>query len=818
MRKKKGSRYEMLKFWLTISKEEYYKIKSNETQTNASMIEICDTFGITIKQYNVLKYLNVLPESIPKWTIPFIDRTKSDIANFAHVKDFKEKINHTELDDSEIRSIIKRTLKGVPYASKVYHIKDKKYPLALLLHPKFKEKFQQELKNFLVEKQEAIRIENLAGLVNPKMRDRETPPKEVILHLGPTNSGKTRHAIEAMVTEHFLNPQGTVAYGGPLRMLAMEVYETLVEMLGEQSVGLITGEQEINPDAPVLACTVECVPQQGSLLVVDECHWSMDNDRGKSWTNVLQSAEYESIIVLGPEEVEPHMRYLLADAEDIKTHYHKRLVPLEALLDKNNKVTRFDVQNVPKKSAVVSFSKKSVVALQHDIAEATGYHVAALYGKMPIDARNDVVEKFSQGEIDIVVCTDVIGHGINLPIETLLFAETEKYDGNTRRSLKIWEGAQIAGRAGRYGLSEKGKVGILSTQWGSVKETLIKEYVQAASGIIPTELGHMRCVAYPTLAQLGGETIRTEDIPYLIHHWKNKMNEYLQETPEMKQYIQVSTMQTAIDNWNVVYNTSSHLVKETKCVPLSTILAWQIINAPIDTESPVLVQGTKYITNGNTRGLLNIIKDLEKKHSSKESIETSYRILTELMSFALMFGDENGSIPEVAQRIELEHIENKLMNHYATLQDNNIPGRCVTCGGKTKAPWLEKCDDCFYNRFYFDDFYDYKFVLTEEDREKHNEISRTWNRLKSTACREVSQWFDIGDNVKILYRGREYDAEIVKINKVTIKVQFHLQNGDVREKNIDSIYVAKDNGMEEKLQNLKSYQEFLEAEKPERYW
>ena len=101
----------------------------------------------------------------------------------------------------------------------------------------------------------------------------------------------------------------------------------------------------------------------------------MDNDRGKSWTNILQSAEYESIIVLGPEEVEPHMRYLLADAENIESHYHKRLVPLETLIDKNNKVTRFDVENVPKKSAVVSFSKKSVIALQHDIAAVSYTHL-----------------------------------------------------------------------------------------------------------------------------------------------------------------------------------------------------------------------------------------------------------------------------------------------------------------------------------------------------------------------------------------------------------------------------------------------------------
>ena len=61
----------------------------------------------------------------------------------------------------------------------------------------------------------------------------------------------------------------------------------------------------------------------------------------------------------------------------------------------------------------------------------------------------------------MTVATDVLGHGVNLPCETLLFAETTKFDGEERRDLLPWELAQIAGRAGRFGLVERGHVGVL---------------------------------------------------------------------------------------------------------------------------------------------------------------------------------------------------------------------------------------------------------------------------------------------------------------------------------------------------------------------
>src|ERR1700712_1455133 len=60
--------------------------------------------------------------------------------------------------------------------------------------------------------------------------------------LGPTNTGKTHLAIERMAA----HSSGLI--GLPLRLLAREVYNRLVEKLGVESVALVTGEEKIKPD------------------------------------------------------------------------------------------------------------------------------------------------------------------------------------------------------------------------------------------------------------------------------------------------------------------------------------------------------------------------------------------------------------------------------------------------------------------------------------------------------------------------------------------------------------------------------------------
>ena len=100
---------------------------------------------------------------------------------------------------------------------------------------------------------------------------------------------------------------------------------------------------------------------------------------------------------------------------------------------------------------------------------------------MPPLAREQQVAKLRRGELDFIVTTDVIGHGINLPLCSVVFAETDKYDGISRRPLMLWEAAQIAGRAGRG--SMPGFVAVLQPFMGlSADASLVRRAIAVAAG------------------------------------------------------------------------------------------------------------------------------------------------------------------------------------------------------------------------------------------------------------------------------------------------------------------------------------------------
>ncbi len=109
-----------------------------------------------------------------------------------------------------------------------------------------------------------------------RLPQRTTEPETVIAHLGPTNSGKTHDALR------FLVENGRGIYAAPLRMLAQEAHRRLSSELGEDAVGLVTGEERVNPDAPIICCTAEMAPMSGEVLVLDEVQWAEDEERGST--------------------------------------------------------------------------------------------------------------------------------------------------------------------------------------------------------------------------------------------------------------------------------------------------------------------------------------------------------------------------------------------------------------------------------------------------------------------------------------------------------------------------------------------------------
>src|SRR3954464_15119173 len=109
----------------------------------------------------------------------------------------------------------------------------------------------------------------------------------VLALLGPTNTGKTHHAVERMLTHE------TGMMGLPLRLLAREVYDRVSARLGEAAVALVTGEEKRVPARPrYWICTVEAMPLDRTVdfLAVDEIQLGAHRERGHVFTDRLLSA------------------------------------------------------------------------------------------------------------------------------------------------------------------------------------------------------------------------------------------------------------------------------------------------------------------------------------------------------------------------------------------------------------------------------------------------------------------------------------------------------------------------------------------------
>ncbi len=141
--------------------------------------------------------------------------------------------------------------------------------------------------------------------------------------LGPTNTGKTHLAVERMLGHR----SGMI--GLPLRLLAREIYDRVVERTGARAVALITGEEKLVPPKPRnFVCTVEAMPlaRPVAFLAVDEVQLAADAERGHVFTHRLMHARgLEETMLLGADTIRPLLRRLVPEAEFIARPRFSRL-------------------------------------------------------------------------------------------------------------------------------------------------------------------------------------------------------------------------------------------------------------------------------------------------------------------------------------------------------------------------------------------------------------------------------------------------------------------------------------------------------------
>ncbi|KAJ3818407.1 ATP-dependent RNA helicase suv3 [Lentinula raphanica] len=367
--------------------------------------------------------------------------------------------------------------------------------------------------------------------------------RKIIMHVGPTNSGKTHHALRALAAA----PTGV--YAGPLRLLAHEIWERLnlgqivplgVEETGPaqpamntafdvdvtstttspavQSLGnpqfaracnMITGEEHkiVDPEATLESATVEMLSmsKKYDLAVIDEIQMIADVSRGFAWTSAVLGVNAKEVHLCGEETAVPIVQALLAETHDVlEVRRYKRLTPLQ--IDKS--LDR-DLKKVQKGDCIVAFSRHNIFWLKRSIEKATGMKCAVVYGKLPPQIRSGQAQLFNDpnSDYDVIVGSDAIGMGLNLKIRRIVFESIGKFDGEVLRPLSISQTKQIAGRAGRYGMLDE-QCGLATTflpeDLEFLEQALAKPFEPLPAAILAPSQSSSRLIAraLPPLASM----------------------------------------------------------------------------------------------------------------------------------------------------------------------------------------------------------------------------------------------------------------------------------------------------------------------------
>ncbi len=377
-----------------------------------------------------------------------INRVNDDL--LAHFKvaiqdvleDMKEESERLDIEEEKLHEFIVRFVEPQIRSSGALKFKEKS-KRRILFH------FGEYIKPLLEkQKREELLAKTIRDFKNLFPLARELNRK-IVFHVGPTNSGKTYQALKT------LKEASTGYYLAPLRLLALEGYENLKN--DGVPVSLITGEEEIiDEESTHISSTIEMMNSavDVDVCVIDEIQMIADRDRGWAWANALIGVPAKKVILTGSSNALKAVRELCTYlGEELEVIHFERKNEL-VMLSEHTSMKRIEPQ-----TAVVAFSRRDVLSLKQQLEEK--YSVSVVYGNLSPEVRREEARRFREGESQILVATDAIAMGLNLPIKTLLFSKDNKFDGLRRRELLPTEVVQISGRAGRYGYEEKGYVGAL---------------------------------------------------------------------------------------------------------------------------------------------------------------------------------------------------------------------------------------------------------------------------------------------------------------------------------------------------------------------
>lgn len=483
--------------------------------------------------------------------------------------------------------------------------------------------------------------------------------REFILHIGPTNSGKTHDAVRRLAEAE------SGVYLAPLRLLAYEQYETLTSLGVKCS--MVTGEERILSEGSLhQSSTIEMldIEREYDVAVIDEAQMCADPARGGYWTSAILGIQAEEVhVCASPDAEEVLLRMVEACGDSARIERHERKTPLIA-----EKTAFRYPQDVREGDALIVFSRRDVHACAADLADR---HIpcSVIYGSLPYDVRHAEAARFASGQTKVVVATDAIGMGMNLPIRRVVFLKSEKFDGKKRRKLEPGEIKQIGGRAGRYGIHPKGYVTAHSYA------SYVTRCLQAPVSVLEKGVINIPPVFFEKEGRVSEILDAWDSLPATQDYDKSDIKEKIQLAEELEGYSDDKA--TILSFVSIPFDEKQETVHE---------LWLSLFLCVIEGQEPDLAH---FFEENNPEKLGSGKQDAQE-------LETMYKAYDLLFAYCTRYKKEE-SMDMIMERKRA--VSEKLSDIFA---ENAFEKRvCRECG--RKIPWLSEytlCDSCFRKRMH----------------------------------------------------------------------------------------------------------------------
>jgi ATP-dependent RNA helicase SUPV3L1/SUV3 len=491
--------------------------------------------------------------------------------------------------------------------------------------------------------------------------------RKIIYHMGPTNSGKTYHAIEA------LTKAKTGCYLAPLRLLASELYDTM-NSKGSKT-NLLTGEEVIEVEgATHYSSTIEMAKlnQHFDCCVIDEIQMITDSSRGWAWTRALINLNCPEIHICGdPSVLELIKKILKLTGDSIEVKEYTRMTELKVL------ESPLTLSKLEKNDALIVFSRRNALKYKSDL-ERLDFKVSIIYGRLSPEVRREQARKFNENETDIMVSTDAIAMGMNLPVKRIVFSALSKFYDSQEHPLTASELKQIAGRAGRFKKFPTGYVTCLEKEQEGldiIKLALNSDLEQCEMGMVGPDLD--------IYSQVNDALIENNLNTLSLSEFLQLFNTMTFEKPfycvELKEMIEIAETVEDIDKDNML--TDAEIFGFT-CAPVNLGLKEHL-------EYFVTIV-TLYV---NSKSIYN--QEIDSSSDNIDYLETAIKCVELYQWLSRHFDDKNFDYTVE----ELSTNKGMAIEKLNQLLSERLHKNCSSCGLKMSPDFnFNICEKCFSER------------------------------------------------------------------------------------------------------------------------